>query len=100
MTIETWGIEGPLDFKSLLKAAVMILVIGFVIVQGPALYKEWTEPVHERAFRIAVGSNQVKDACAEARIAARGYLESGDKDKYDEWTGQAGLWCGIAGSKG
>lgn len=79
---------------ALLYAASLIPVS--LIKQGPALYKKWTMPVHDRAFTIAVDNNQPSDACAEAGAAAGAYLLEGDAEKYRLWKANQQTWCGVA----
>jgi hypothetical protein len=84
----------------LIAFALVGLVWGLAQVVGKAgdaastQYKKWAEPVHERAFRIAAGSGEARDASREAGAAAKGYLQAGDADKYREWKEKEEYWGG------
>jgi hypothetical protein len=80
--------------------AAFMCGIAVAIPQVKPLYKKWTEPVHERAFTIAVDSNQPSDACAEAGSAAGAYLQNGDAAKYRLWKEHEQTWCAAARREG
>jgi hypothetical protein len=76
---------------------VFYAVLAVVNTVGPTVVNkvgEWTEPIHERAFRIAAASGEAKDANREAAAAAKGYLQAGDAAKYREWKEKEEYWGG------
>jgi hypothetical protein len=98
MTIWARLIEHVLVVVTLVVICAIVWGISWLVEKGgPELSRMVLEPagemVHERAFQIAVTSFEEHDACREARVLAKGWLDQGDAAKYREWKALEQAWC-------